>query len=62
MQALNALEMESSFKIDLKAVLWWMSIKDAYRPKVPITSKLSKERCIFLVAGRRPFCATCKHD
>jgi hypothetical protein len=29
MQALEAKEMESSSKIDLKDVLWWMSIKDA---------------------------------
>jgi hypothetical protein len=30
MQALDVEEMESSFKIALKNVLWWMSIKDAY--------------------------------
>jgi len=33
MQALDAKEMESSFKIDLRDVSWWMSIKDACKPK-----------------------------
>jgi hypothetical protein len=50
MWALNVEEMESSSKIDLKDVSWWMSIKDAYKPKVLIIVKFSKERCIFLVA------------
>jgi hypothetical protein len=36
MWVLNAEEMESSFKIDLTDVLWWMSIKDAYKLGVPI--------------------------
>jgi hypothetical protein len=54
-QVLNVKEMESSFKIDLKDALWWMSIKDACRPQVPIITKLSKEGCIFLVAGGRLF-------
>jgi hypothetical protein len=35
MQALNAKEMESSSKIDLRDVLWWKSIKNACRPKAP---------------------------
>jgi hypothetical protein len=43
-------EMESSSKIDLKDVSWWMSIKDAYKLGVLITTKLSKEKCISLVA------------
>jgi hypothetical protein len=30
MQILDAKEMESSSKIDLKDVSWWMSIKNAY--------------------------------
>jgi hypothetical protein len=62
MQVLNVEEMESSSKIDLKDVLWWMSIKDACRLGAPITTKLSKEWCISLVVGRRPFHAACKHD
>jgi hypothetical protein len=32
-----------------------MSIKDACRPRAPVTTKFSKEGCIFLVAERRPF-------
>jgi hypothetical protein len=31
MQTLKAKEMKSSSKINLKDVLWWMSIKDAYK-------------------------------
>jgi hypothetical protein len=62
MQALNVEEMESSSKIDLRDVLWWMSIKEAYRPEVPIIIKLSKKGCIFLVARKRPFRITHKHD
>jgi len=38
--------MELSFKIDLKDVSWWMSIKDVCKPKVLIIAKLSKEGCI----------------
>jgi hypothetical protein len=48
MQALNVEEMESSSKINLKDVSWWMSIKDACKPGVPVTIKLSKEGCITL--------------
>ncbi len=62
MRALDAEKMESSSKIDLKDVSWFISMKDAYRPGVLITAKLSKERCILLVIGRRPFYATHKHD
>jgi hypothetical protein len=62
MQVLNDEEMESSSKIDLKHVLWWMCTKDAYRLGVQITAKLSKEICISLVLGGRPFCTPHKHD
>jgi hypothetical protein len=48
MQVLDVKEMKSSFKIDLKDVSWWMSIKDACRLEVPIIAKLSKEGCNFL--------------
>jgi hypothetical protein len=50
---LDAKEMESSSKINLKDASWWMSIKDACRPQVPVITKLSKEGCIFLVVGGR---------
>jgi hypothetical protein len=53
--------MELSSKIDLKDVLWWMSIKDAYRPRAPIIARLSKVGCISLVTRGRPSCATHKH-
>jgi hypothetical protein len=55
MWTLDVEEMESSSKINLKDVSWWMSIKDAYRPRALIIVKLSKERCIYLAARGRPF-------
>jgi hypothetical protein len=54
--------MESSFKIDLKDMSWWMSIKESHKFRAPITTKISKERYISLIARGRPFHATCKHD
>jgi len=39
-----------------------MSIKNAYRPRAPITTRFSKEGCISLVAGARSFYATHKYD
>jgi hypothetical protein len=39
MQVLDAKEMESSSKIDLRDVSWWMSIKEACRPRVPVITK-----------------------
>jgi hypothetical protein len=54
MWALDVEEMESSFKIDLRDVSWWKSIKDACRPRVPIIAKLSKEGCISLIAKGKP--------
>jgi hypothetical protein len=62
MWALDVEELESSSKIDLKVVSWWMSIKDACRPGAWVTAKLSKEGCISLTARGRPSCATNKHD
>jgi hypothetical protein len=62
MWVLNAKEMESSSKVYLNHVLWRMSIKDACRFKVPITTKLSKERCISLTMGGRLFQAIRRHD
>jgi hypothetical protein len=62
MWALDAKEMESSSKIGLRDVSWWMSIKDAYRLGVLVIAKLSKEGCISLAIGRRPFRSTHKHD
>jgi hypothetical protein len=62
MCALNDEEMESSFKIDLRDVLWWKSIKDACKPGAPVIVKFSKERCISLATRGRPSHATCKQD
>jgi hypothetical protein len=62
MWALDVEGMESSSKIDLKDVLCWMSIKDAYRFGVSVTTKLSKKGCISLAIRGRPSCIACKHD
>jgi hypothetical protein len=43
MRTLDVKEMESSSKIDLKDVLWWMYIKDACRVGVLVIAKLSKK-------------------
>jgi hypothetical protein len=43
MRALDVEEMESSSKIDLRDVMWWMSIKKTYKHGVPIVTKLSKK-------------------
>jgi hypothetical protein len=51
MQVLNAKEMESFSKIDLRDVSWWKSIKDVCRPKVVLTTIYLKEGCISLVTG-----------
>jgi hypothetical protein len=56
MRVLDAKEMESSSKIDLRDVSWWKPIKDAYRPKVLVIARFSKKMCISLVVGGRPFC------
>jgi hypothetical protein len=39
-----------------------MSIKDAYRPGVLVTTKLSKEGCITLTTGGRLSQVAQKHD
>jgi hypothetical protein len=62
MRALDVREMEPSFKIDLRDVSWWMSIKNASKLGTLVIAKLSIERCISLVVGRRPSHATRKHD
>jgi hypothetical protein len=62
MQALDVEEMESFYKIDLKNVSWWMSIKDVCRLGTSLITKISKERCISLVVGGRPFHIAHKHD
>jgi hypothetical protein len=36
MRVLDVEKIESSSKMYLKDVSWWKSIKDAYKPKVPI--------------------------
>jgi hypothetical protein len=60
--ALDVKEMKPSFKIDLKDVSWWMSIKNACKLGTFVIAELSIERCISLVVGRSPSHATCKHD
>jgi hypothetical protein len=62
MWVLDVEEMKSSSKIDLRDVLWWMSIKDACKPGGLIIAKFLEERCISLVVGRRQFCVTRKCD
>jgi hypothetical protein len=39
-----------------------MFIKDACRLEALITARFSKEGCISLDVGGRPFCVACKHD
>jgi hypothetical protein len=51
-----------SSKIDLKDVSWWKSIKDAYKPRALIITKLSKKGYISLHVGGKPFHIACKHD
>jgi hypothetical protein len=51
MQALDVKEMESSSKINLRDVSWWMSIKNASRFGASVIAKFSKEGCISLVTG-----------
>jgi len=62
MWALDAKEMESSSKMYLRDVSWWKSIKDACRPKVLITARMSKEGCISLIIGKWPSHIAHKHD
>jgi len=62
MWALEAKEMESSSKIDLKDVLWWMFIIDAYRFGALVIAKILKKGCIFLVIRRRLSWIAWKHD
>jgi len=54
--------MESSSKIDPRDVLWWMSIKNACRPRALLIVKLSKEGCNFMDARGKPYHDACKHD
>ncbi len=54
--------MESSSKIDLKDVSWWISIKDVCRLGALVIARFLKERCISLIAGGRQFCTTCKQN
>jgi len=62
MWALDVEEMESSFKIDLRDVSWWKSIKDACKPKALVIAKFSKKGCISLATRRRPFHVAREHD
>jgi len=47
-------EMESSSKIDMKDMSWWVSIKEAHTPRALVITRLSKEGCISLLAGGKP--------
>jgi hypothetical protein len=62
MQALDVKEMESSSKIDLRDVSWWMSIKEACRLGALVIIRLSKEGSISLTVGGRPSCVSHKYD
>jgi len=62
MWTLDVEEVESSSKIDRRDVLWLMSIKDACRLGAPIIAKLSKEGCISLAIGGKPFHVAHKYD
>jgi hypothetical protein len=59
---MDAEEMESSSKIDLRDVSWWKSIKYACRLGALVIVRLSKKRCISLVSKGRPFRVACKYD
>jgi hypothetical protein len=61
MWAVDAEEMESSSKIDLKDVSW-KSIKDACRPRASVIAKLVKEGCISLTAKGRSYCVAHKQN
>jgi len=54
-RTLKTKEIKSSSKINLRDVSWWMSIKDAHKPRALIIARFSKKGCIFLVIGGRPF-------
>jgi len=43
MWALDSEEMESSSKIDLRDVLWWMSIKNACKPRASLIVRFQKK-------------------
>jgi hypothetical protein len=62
MRVLNVKEMESSSNINLRAVSWWMSIKNACKCGALLTTRLSKEGCISLITKGRTSHTTCKHD
>jgi hypothetical protein len=62
MRVLDVEKMESPSNINLKHVSWWMSIRDAYKPRALINIRFSKKGCISLIVGERPFHATHKHD
>jgi len=62
MRALDAKEIESSFKINLKDVSWCMSIKEDYRPRALVIARLSKEGNISLIIRGRPSFVTRKYD
>jgi hypothetical protein len=62
MWVLQAKEMESSSKINLKDVLWCMSIKDAYKLGVLIIVNFQKNGTYLLVMGGNLSQTTQTHD
>jgi hypothetical protein len=59
---LDVKEKESSSKINIRDVSWWMSIKETCRLGPPIIAKFLKEGCISLATRERPFHVARKHD
>jgi hypothetical protein len=62
MWVLDVKKVESSSKIDLRDMSWWMSIRNAYKHGAPITIRLSKDGCISLTVRGRSFHIAHKHD
>jgi hypothetical protein len=62
MRALDVEEINSSYKIDLKDVSKWMSIKDACRFGALVIARPSKQGCISLAIGGKSFHIARKHD
>jgi hypothetical protein len=59
MRVLDAKEIKSFSKIDLKDVSWWKSIKNVFRPKASIITKLSKKK-VYILSYKRKVISHCK--
>jgi hypothetical protein len=62
MRVLDVKEIESSSKIDLRDVSWWMSIKNTCKLGASMIIRFSKQGCISLTTTWRPSCVTHKYD